>query len=177
MNDQLNDKQWFVVRTNPRSEKKVAERFVKAKIVHYLPLYKTIKQWHDRKKRVEEPLIKGYIFVYLTDKERSTIFGISGVVRYLFVHGQIAIINEKDIANLKLFCKFESIEIEKNNHDVGSEIEVISGQLIGLRGFIKETAKGNFILIEISDLGFFASIKINKSEIRMISKNIGNGNV
>lgn len=169
MTDNLEIKHWFVVRTNPRAEKKVAERFMKAKIEHYLPLHKTIKQWHDRKKRVEEPLIKGYIFVYLTDKERSTIFDISGVVRYLFVHGQIAIINEKDIANLKLFCKFESIEIEKNNHDVGDEIEVISGNFIGLRGQIKETAKGSFILIHISALGFFASIKINKSDIRIIN--------
>lgn len=173
----IEDKFWFVVRTNPRAEKKVAERLSKIAVVHYLPLHNTIKQWHDRKKRIEEPLIKGYIFVYLTEKTRSNIFDVPGVVRYLFVHGKIATINEKDIDNLKIFCRFEEIVIEKNKHDVGDEIEVISGQLIGLRGFIKETAKGNFIMIDISELGFFASIKINKSEIRMINKNIDNGNV
>lgn len=168
MTENREQKRWFVVRTNPKAEKKVAERFCNLAIEHYLPLYKTIKKWHDRKKRVEEPLIKGYIFVYLSEKERYKTFDVPGVVRYLFVNGKIATISENDIDNLKLFCRFEEIVIEKNKHNIGDEIEIISGELIGLRGFIKETVKGNFILIEIDSLGFFASIKINKLDVRKI---------
>lgn len=164
----LEENKWFVVRTNPRAEKRVANRLTTLNITHYLPLYKTVKQWHDRKKRVEEPLIKGYIFVNLSEKTRHQVFDIPGIVRYLYVHGKIAEIKEIEIENLKKFCKFEDIVIEKGNHVMGDEVEIIMGDLIGLRGKIKETAKGNFLFLHIVELGFFASIKINKSDVRVL---------
>lgn len=164
----MEDYKWFVLKTNPRAEKQVALRLTKLNIIHFLPLHKTIKQWRDRKKRVEEPLIKGYVFVYLNEKTRHLVFDISGIVRYLYVHGKIAQIKEKEIENLKKFCMFDEIVIETGNHVMGDEVEITKGDLIGLRGKIKETAKGDFLFLHIEELGFFASIKINKSDVRIL---------
>ncbi len=159
---------WFVLKTNSRAEKQVALRLNKLEITNYLPLHKTVKHWHDRKKHVEEPLIKGYVFVYVSEKTKHLVFEIPGIVRYLYVHGKIAQIKEKEIENLKKFCKFGDIVIETGNHVMGDEVEIILGDLIGLRGKIKETSKGNFLFIHIEELGFFASIKIHKSDVRVL---------
>lgn len=166
----MEDKKWFVVRTNSRAENQVSKRLEAIGVEHFLPLHNTIRQWRDRKRRVEEPLIKGYVFVRLSEKNRSSVFDISGIVRFLFVHGKIAEIKEKEIESLKIFCKFEDIIIERSNHVLGDEVEIISGDLIGLRGRIRETAKGNFLCLHIEELGFFASIRINKSDVRVLKK-------
>ena len=49
--------------TRPRWEKKIASLLDSRGIENYLPLNKILKQWSDRKKIVQEPLFKGYIFV------------------------------------------------------------------------------------------------------------------
>ena len=47
-------KHWYAVYTKPRAEKKAALALTELGIEHYLPLQTSIKQWSDRKKKVEE---------------------------------------------------------------------------------------------------------------------------
>ena len=54
---------WFAVYTKSRNEKKVYERLIDEGYEAYLPLQKRLKQWSDRKKWVEEPLLRSYVFV------------------------------------------------------------------------------------------------------------------
>ena len=49
------EKKWLVVKTKPNAEKKVAERLALKELEVYLPLYTTVKQWSDRKKKVQKP--------------------------------------------------------------------------------------------------------------------------
>ena len=57
------NKKWFVIYTRSRFEKKIYQELLKINIESYLPLQKKLKQWSDRKKWVEEPLFRSYIFV------------------------------------------------------------------------------------------------------------------
>jgi hypothetical protein len=50
------EKHWLVIYTKPRAEKKVNERLLEEGFETYLPLQKVIRQWSDRKKKVEVPL-------------------------------------------------------------------------------------------------------------------------
>jgi len=67
-----------------------------------------IKQWSDRKKKTETPLIASYVFVNIEEKNRNDVFDIPGVVRYLFWLGKPAIVREVEILALKedlLYCQ------------------------------------------------------------------------
>jgi len=52
-----NTPQWFAVYTAPRAEKKVRERFQQSGIEHYLPVQMVTRKWHDRLKKVEQPVL------------------------------------------------------------------------------------------------------------------------
>jgi transcription antitermination factor NusG len=54
---------WHALYVASRQEKKVFERLQQNNIETYLPIIKTMRQWSDRKKMVELPLLNGYIFV------------------------------------------------------------------------------------------------------------------
>lgn len=77
-------KEWFVIYTKPRCEKKIAQKLEALGIEVFCPLITTIKQWSDRKKKVEIPLFSSYIFLKIAEAKRKDVFQISGVLNYVY---------------------------------------------------------------------------------------------
>ena len=88
---------WFVIYTKSRNEKKVAELLQKNRVEVFCPLVKLKKNWSDRKKIVETPLIKSYVFVNLSEKDRNVVFNVPGVIRYVFWLKNPAIVRDNEI--------------------------------------------------------------------------------
>jgi transcriptional antiterminator RfaH len=164
----MDESNWFALRTRSRAEKQVAAKLQLIGIENYLPLKRYLKNWKNRKAWVEEPLMKGYVFVKLTEKGRSAVFGVPGIVCYLFVNGKIAKITDKEIEHLKYFCSLAEIKIEKNIYEKGAEIEILSGQLIGLRGQLVSNEKRKKIKIYLELLQCYVVISTDNVEIREI---------
>ena len=59
---------WFVLYTKPNFEIKVAQSILKIGMESYCPVYNQIKEYSDRKKKVQKPLIPSYVFVKIKDK-------------------------------------------------------------------------------------------------------------
>jgi transcription antitermination factor NusG len=59
----MQELKWFVMYTRSRAEKKVAEMLVEEGVEVYLPMVEELRQWSDRKKKVQKALFNGYIFV------------------------------------------------------------------------------------------------------------------
>lgn len=57
------EKKWLVFYTKSRAEKKTLEYLLKFGFNAWLPTHKVLRQWSDRKKKVEVPLFNSYIFV------------------------------------------------------------------------------------------------------------------
>lgn len=119
---------WFVLYTKSRSEKIVAEKLRAMDVEVYCPLIKSQRQWSDRTKVIEEPLFRSYCFVQLKEHERSVVFGVPGLVRYLFWQGKPAIVRDAEIDTIKLMLAevdHQSIQI-KPLHP-GSQLTIKSG--------------------------------------------------
>lgn len=126
---------WYAVYTQPRAEKKVAERFYKAGINYYLPIYKQLKKWSDRKKWVEEPLFKSYIFVNISEAEYYKVLNTHGVVRFITFTGKAVEIPEREIDTIKLLLLEYPDELEVLTDLLpGTPIEIIAGPMMGVKG-------------------------------------------
>ena len=75
---------WFAIYTKPKNEKKVVEGLEKIGVEVYCPMITQVKQWSDRKKKVEMPLINSYVFVNIADKNRNIVFNVPGLNGHLF---------------------------------------------------------------------------------------------
>ena len=96
------NKIWQAIYVNSRAEKKVCEALTRKDILAYAPVIKSMRQWSDRKKLVELPLIKGYVFISTqsnTDYEK--ILQTKGVVSFVKSDGKIATIREEEINRLR----------------------------------------------------------------------------
>ena len=147
---------WFAIRVKSRSEKKVYADLLEQNIEAYLPLQRKLRQWSDRKKWVEMPLISGYVFVYISRKEYETVLRIFNVVCYVYFEGKAAIIRKEDINLLKRMLGQADVELEITVEQLkpGQMVEIISGPLCGIVGELIEFKGKNKVALRIAPLGY-----------------------
>lgn len=158
---------WFAVYTAPKAEKRVFERLSQIGIEAYLPLQKVVRQWSDRKKQIEVPLINSYVFVRIASSEHMKVLTVFGVSRFLYYLGKPAVIRNVEIEILKEFLNKTNgyrIWFEKDQ-----QVEIIEGPLIGKTGKIERIAKDKLRLrIEQLDITLYA--QLDKSSVRVIGQ-------
>lgn len=137
------DKHWLVIYTKPRAEKKVEERLIRDGIDAYCPTYITLKQWSDRKKKVELPLIPSYVFVRVNERERTQVLQDPGVMNFVFWQGKPAVIRQEEIEVLK--SNMSNFEIPEAQ--VGEYIVVEHGTFKGQTGKVKHISDNNVVLV------------------------------
>lgn len=150
----VSDYHWYAIYTNPRAEKRTAALLVQRGIRVYLPLLKSLKQWSDRKKWVEEPLFKSYLFVCVSEREYLEVLQIQGVVKYISFSGKAAIIRDDQIENIKLLLSSESeLEISEHSFEKGESVIIKAGPFLGLKGELIETKNAKRFLVRFDQLG------------------------
>lgn len=129
------ERHWYAIYTAPKAEKKISTRLLQQGIDHYLPTQKILKQWSDRKKWVEEPLFRSYLFVHIDESLYYQVLNTHGVVKFVSFGGKAATIPSFQIETIRrLLMESTNIEITQEELEVGTPIEVIAGPLMGTLG-------------------------------------------
>lgn len=152
---------WFVIKTKQNAEKRVHERLETIGFTVFLPLYQTIRQWSDRKKKIKVPLIPSHLFVYCTPIELRNIYAVQGIVSVLCEFGKPAVVRELEINNMRIFCSlnFEHEHVALNSLEKGTEVEVTEGPFAGLVGVVTKNNKGMYVHICFPQLGIALVVK------------------
>jgi len=163
-------KKWFALYTRPRWEKKVHKLLEEKGIECYCPLNKVHRKWSDRIKIVEEPLFKSYVFVKVTEDEKTPVRMTDGVVNFIYWLGKPAIIREKEIETIKRFLNdHHNVEVRSVDVKAGEKVVVQSGVLMGKEGTVKKVFHKK-VEVLIESIGFVLSAYIDKSKISVIDK-------
>jgi transcriptional antiterminator RfaH len=150
---------WYVVYTKPKWEKKVAEQLCKLGIENYCPLVTKVRQWSDRKKKVEVPLFNSYVFVQLAESDRNLVFQSAGVVRYLFWLGKPAIVRDEEINTIKNWLdKPNKLDLTVVPFQIGDKITLDSGPFSNQEAIVKEVTNSHYVLV-LESLG--CTLKMN----------------
>ena len=131
-------KNWFVLYTKHKSELKVLEHLTDLGIEAYTPTKIEIRNWSDRKKKVTVCLLPSMVLVCLEKKEVSKVFEVPEVRRYLFVHGERAIVTNDEVSAMKHYIENTYQLLDKKKHLVGSKIKIPSlnqeAEIISVKG-------------------------------------------
>lgn len=157
-----NEYRWYPIYTRSRAEKKTELELSRKNIICYLPLKKVVKQWSDRKKTVEEPLLKSYIFVYISAKEYAEVLMTYGITRFIYFSGQIAYIPNKQLEDLKLLlANAKDLEVIDHNISLGEKVLIKAGPFKGIIAELVSLKNKKGIVLRLQNLGY--SITINTS--------------
>jgi transcription antitermination factor NusG len=165
----MSEKYWYAVYVKSRCEKKVASEFDYSGVEYYLPLTKKLKQWSDRKKWVEEPLFRSYIFVNISQKQYYEVLQTLNVVKYVSFEGKAVPIRPVQIEAIKYFLNEKDPEsIDNQVWEKGRKVEIISGSMIGLQGELIEIRGKKKVKVEIEVVGKSLIIQIPKSKLTFL---------
>jgi transcription antitermination factor NusG len=161
---------WLAIYTKPRSEKKAFVQLQGAGIETYLPLVKTLKQWSDRKKWVEEPLFRSYVFVRVSEKEYyDALNATPHTVRYVTFEGKAVPIPPVQIEAMKNYiAQGDHTDMELADFEPGQEVEVIQGAMKGLRGRLVRAAGKHKVRVEIDGIGKELFIEVPANLLRKV---------
>jgi transcription antitermination factor NusG len=161
---------WYAIYTRPRSEKKVHKLLSQNGFNSFLPLVTTIRQWSDRKKKVQLPLISSYVFIRINERNLKSILSFNGVSRILKHLGKPAIIKDFEIKNLKILLE------DPDNITLINDIQLKKGDSVivekgPFKGLIVECFKfkgKHRIIARIEALGDLIEVNIPLSYLKKI---------
>ncbi|HUZ58020.1 MAG TPA: transcription termination/antitermination NusG family protein [Hanamia sp.] len=167
-------KNWYIIYTKPKCEKKVAAIFSKKKIENFLPV--TCKQGNSiwKSKLVYEPLFDSYIFAKITNTEIAKIRTVDGVLNLVYWKGEPATIRENEIEVIREFISdYQDIHLEKTLINPDEHMKAIDGPKYSMEGNLL-TIKNTAIKVNLPSIGFTMVAKINSDKV--IGREISFGN-
>lgn len=159
---------WYVIYTLPRHEKKLSLALTIKGITNYCPTIKTIKQWSDRKKKVEEPLFRSYVFVNVSEKEYYDAIGTKGAVKYVSFGGKATPVRDEQIENIKSILS-QNIDFKASTEQFkkGQKVEIEYGPMQGTKGEIISYSGKKYLILRIENIGYSLLVKIPPANVKL----------
>jgi len=145
------EQHWYAVYTNANHEKRVALQVCQRSIENFLPLYESVRQWNDRRMKLELPLFPGYVFVRLALRDRLQVLRIPGVVRLVGFNGAATALPDEEIEGLRRALA-NGLRAEPHPYlTVGRRVRITEGPLAGREGLLKRW-KGDLRVVLSTEL-------------------------
>jgi transcription antitermination factor NusG len=137
---------WFALQVRSRKEDWVASYLEGQGFECFLPKYKAIRQWSDRKKELEQPLFPGYLFCRFDFQNRRPLVMTPGVIQIVGVGRTPMPIEEGEMAAIQLAVSSGLPSQPWPYLEIGERVRVNYGNLSGLEGILVNF-KGNHRVI------------------------------
>ena len=168
MDSQQDNKKWIAVYTKPRHEKTVENELLKKGFEVYLPILKERRKWSDRKKWVEFPLFRSYIFVRTEIKNSLFVLQTMGVVKVVKFGGEVAVIQNDSIQAIKLMIEGGYMPEAIDYFVKGETVEVKNGPLKGLIGEVIRVDNNDRLVVRVDAIQHSISVQIDRGYLKSV---------
>jgi transcription antitermination factor NusG len=156
---------WYALYTRPRHEKRVAEQIEQRRISCFLPLYRSVRRWKDRRKELELALFPGYVFVRIAPQNRLQVLMLPGVVRLVTSNGQPSALPEAEIESLRRGLAGDARMAPHPYLQVGRRVRVKRGPMAGLEGILRRRKEGLRLVISIEMLVRAVAVEVDEADV------------
>lgn len=163
------EKKWYAVYTKPKWEKKSDGIFKKKGITSWCPTHKVEKRWTDRKKIIDVPIFKSYLFVYVTNEEKADVLRTDGILNFVHSFKKPAVIKEEEIQEIKKYlahkdAKISLIELEGFKTD--DKVQINFGVFINNIGTITKGGKRK-VFVRLESLSQVMVVEFSTQDISL----------
>jgi transcription antitermination factor NusG len=158
---------WYALYTCARHEKRVAEQIERRNFPCFLPLYRSVRRWKDRRKELELALFPGYVFVRMSLVNKLQVLDLPGVVRLVSFKGQPAALPAEEIEALRdrLSGQFK-IEPHSYIH-TGRRVRVRSGPMEGMEGIVVRRKNRCRVIFSIDLIKRSLAIEVDEADLEV----------
>lgn len=172
------DVKWFVAKTRAKQEKSVAQQILEAGVESFLPIRTEIRDWHDRKKKLETVLIPNTVFIHAEKEEAVSLHNDKGIqISFLrdmtgINKNQLLVIPDTQMNDFIRFLKITESEYHVEPQALylkGDKVLVKSGPFKGITGDLVRLDGKNKVLVRLDNL-IACSVQVSLDSIEKINE-------
>ncbi len=164
----MNGPNWYALWVKSRSEFVTSQELNRKGIESYVPAATRVRQWADRKKKVDFPLFPGYVFVHILPKadEFLNVVKTRGSVCLVCLEpGRPTSVSSQEIESLKVLLQSGSQLDVFPAFKEGTTVRVKRGPLFGAVGILAKRKDQDMFLVNIEILGRSVGLKIHAEDV------------
>lgn len=163
------DLKWFVLYTTSRSEKKVAQRLKEKGLEVYLPMVEELRQWSDRKKKVQKALFNGYVFVKTTKANLWETLQVPGAVKFVNFSGEHATVRQEEIDTIQRILD-TGVAVETDGSEIakGEQVKILGGPLQGMQGECINKGNSDYFIIRVPGINQNLLVSIERKFLQVV---------
>ena len=166
--DETASNNWYAVYTHPRHEKCVAAQIERHSLTCFLPLYRSVRRWKDRRKELELALFPGYVFVRMALNNKLRVLQLPGVVRLVSFNGQPAPLPAGEIEALQGQL-FAARKVEPHPYlRAGRRVRVQSGPMRGMEGVVVRRKDRCRIVFSIDLIQRSIAVEVDEADLEAV---------
>lgn len=156
---------WYALRTRSRHEKLVRDRLDVAGIEPLLPTVMRLRQWKDRRKKIEVPLFSCYCFAQFAWQDRWAVLRTPGIVQIVGNGNGPEPVTEDEIQALKALMASALPYDAYPYLEEGMAVQVIRGPLEGVHGILLRKPKPFRLVISVNLIRQSAAVEIDADDV------------
>jgi len=156
---------WYAVSVRSRHEQSVARHIESQGLNYFLPVYRTVRHWKDRRKELDMALFPGYVFVNLNLRDRLVVLRAPGVVQFVAFQGRPAEVPDSEIRALESSI---AARLRPQPHPYlrkGRRVRVTSGALTGSEGIMVRRKEGFRLVLSIDLLMRSVMVEVDEANV------------
>jgi len=156
---------WYALYTCARHEKRVANQIERRNFSCFLPLYRSVRRWKDRRKELELALFPSYVFVRMELEKRLQVLQLPGVVRLVSFNGQPVALPADEIEALQERLSGD-VKVEPHPYlRAGRRVRVRSGAMQGLEGIVVRRKDRCRVIFSIDLIQRSVAVEVDEADL------------
>jgi transcription antitermination factor NusG len=157
---------WCVIMVRSNHEKRIAQALSDRGIDHFLPCYRSIRQWKDRRVTLDLPLFPGYVFVRICLNERLRALTVPNVFSFLGTGKSFSTVPEAEIDAIRRGV--EHGKAEPHPHlTIGERVVVTQGPMCGIAGILVRQQSNARVVVSIQTITRSFVLDVDSASVQL----------
>jgi transcription elongation factor/antiterminator RfaH len=161
---------WYALQCWVRKESLIVTQLETQGFDCFLPKYKSVREWSDRKKEVEQPLFPGYVFCRFEYSQRRPIVVTPGVLQVVGCGRTPMPVEQREIEAIQFAIASEVPTQPWPYLAIGERVRIHTGKLSGLEGILVNFKGNHRVVLSVSLLQRSVALEVDLAWVTSLEK-------
>jgi len=161
---------WYAVQCWLRKESMIAAQLEGQGFECFLPKYKSLREWSDRKKEVEQPLFPGYLFCRFDYTQRRPVVVTPGVLQVVGCGRTPTPIEDREMEAIQIAVASGVPGQPWPYLEVGEKVKIHTGKLAGLEGILVNFKGNHRVVLSVTLLQRSVALEVDLAWVATLEK-------
>lgn len=161
---------WYALQTRVNREKVVEQRLQERGVATFLPMVTEVRRWSDRKKKVQFPLFRNYLFAKLAPSkvDRLRVLCVDGVFAFVGPRGEGTPIPDAQIEAVRALVHGELPWSTHPFLKIGQRVRIRSGALDGVEGILVSRSGESTLVISVDAIQRSMAVRVEGYDVEAV---------